>query len=426
MQKLRIAFLMTQFPTPGSSFIYDRIIGLLKLGHEVFVFAKSRFEEGFPLHESFETYGLMNRVAYFGVPTTYFEAAKCLLRHLVTQPRHFFQRIAKSLSLCDSGGYLSAYFAIHVLSKYDHIDILFGMSGPTSQNNLFFTRMFPEAKFVANFYGFDFSSRLHKGGRNMYERLFKEADLVISQSYYSRDCIISLGCPSNKVIKHPFCIDFSTFDYRERSVTNNNLHFITVGRFVEKKAHRITLTALSNVLKRGAKLTYHVVGEGPLLRSILDQVESDVALKEHVIYHGYKTQQEISALLRRCHVFLQPSITAIGGGEQEDTPTTLLEAQASGLPVIATYHAGIPEVVLNHQTGLLVPERSVHELERAIEFFIDNPDNCGLMGAAARRFIQANFDMDHLSRKLECVFYQLLNSRPGTALGIDSTDELHF
>ena len=425
MRQLKIAFLMTQFPIPGGLFIYDRIIGLLNLGHEVLILAKSPATREFPLHESLKRYKLTQRVDYFGAPGSFLAVLKVVLSDLAKHPVFLFKCMVKSLRVSGGGRFVSTYFAIRALSKHEHIDIFFGMSGPTSQQNLFLKTLYPQAKFAANFYGFDFSSRIRKQGPNIYQSLFKQADLMISQSYYSRDCVIALGCPEYKIIKHPFGVNPSVFSFHERKVDEHEgLRFITVARLIEKKGHRLILTAISNLIRRGRKLTYHIVGDGPLLHDILGQIESDSHLKGNVIYHGYKTQFQIAEILCNCHVFLHPSVTTLAAAAQEDTPTTLLEAQATGMPVIATYHAGIPEIVKHNVTGLLVPERNVYELEKAIDFFIHNPHECSLMGAAAREFIETGFDTAHLSKKLEHVFYRLLDSAPEEPLGIDTTDSL--
>ena len=88
----------------------------------------------------------------------------------------------------------------------------------------------------------------------------------------------------------------------------------------------------------------------------------------------------------------------------EDTPTAIIEAQSVGLPVISTYHAGIPEIVKNNSTGLLIPEKNDVELQNALKYFMDNPLEIEKMGIQARKFIEENFNLDKEITKLEKIY----------------------
>lgn len=428
MKNLKIAFIRTNFPTPGGMFVYDRITGFIDLGYDLRIFALAPYSKKFPIHEIVKEYNLLNIIDYHGKPASKREVLKVMLSDLLRNPKDFFRLLFSSLDIKKFGRRsltLSAYFLLRTYSKYQHFDIIYSISGPVSKKALFLKDLYPKAKFVVNFVGFDYSSHVRRVGTNIYSDIFKYSDLVISHSHYSRDCIISLGCPASKIIKHPVGVNISKLCYKKRILENSGvLNFITVGRLVEKKAHRIILSAVSNILRKGKKITYHIVGDGNLLQDVLKQIESEDLLKKNVIYHGYKTQLEVIDMLHKCHVFVHPSITAMRWADQEDTTVTLLEAQATGMPVISTYHAGIPEVVLNNITGILVPERNVYELEKAMEYFIDNPENCVSMGEHGRKYIEENFDLKKLDRKLDYVITKLINMRYGEKFDFTSTEEL--
>jgi colanic acid/amylovoran biosynthesis glycosyltransferase len=402
--------------------------GLINLGHEIRIFALAPFSQDFSPHEDLEKYDLVNLADYYGRPKSIIELLKLVINDLFRQTGTFLKLLIRSFNFNNFGRRslnLSAYFFLRTFSKYQHFDIIYGVTGPTSAKILILKELFPSSKFVVNFVGFDYSSRIRKQGTDIYKDLLEKADLVISHSFYSKDCLISLGCPGHKIIKHPVGIDVSKYTYEKRVIEDNEVfNFITVGRLVEKKAHRIILATISNILKKGKKLKYHIVGDGPLFQDIIDQIATDKLLQKHVTCHGYKTQMQVINMLHKCHVFLQPSITTLRWAEQEDTTTTLLEAQATGMPVIATYHAGIPEVVINNKTGMLIPERNIHDLENAMESFIDNPEKCIWMGKNGRKFVEDNFDINKLNKKLEYVFERLIDLKEEETLGIESTEEL--
>lgn len=430
MEKLKIAVILTQFPVSGNIFLYDLIIDLLKQGHNLRIFALTPPKYKVPLYRDILENNLINVVDYHGKPSKIFNIFKIVITDILLNPIEFISHFIRSLNYNIFGKRsfsLSAYFLIRTFSKYNSFDIIYVLTGPTASNYLFLKDIFPNAKYIAQFVGFDYTSRIRILGFDIYKDLFKKADLIISLSYYSRDCIISMGCPSEKIIKHPIGVDIYNFTYKERILKDDGiLHIITVGRLVEKKAHRIVLSTMSKLLRKQRKLIYHIVGDGPLKEKILRQINSDKFLKNSVIYYGYKTKKQIVEILHKCHVFLQPSITSIRWAEQEDTPITLLEAQATGMPVIATYHAGIPETVVNNETGILIPERNEKELMKAIELFLDNPELINKFGRKGRKFIEDNFDKNKLNKKLQYIFMTLMKLKKTESLSFESSEELNI
>jgi colanic acid/amylovoran biosynthesis glycosyltransferase len=286
--------------------------------------------------------------------------------------------------------------------------------------------MFPQAKYIANFHGYDFSSRIRYHGLNYYDQLWQKADLVTTQSFFSRDCLISIGCPPERVIKHPVGIDVDRFTYRPRRLgaPGDEIHLAIVSRLTEKKAHRLILDAFAKLAAHRPNVFFHIVGGGELEEELRNRIEREEILRRQVRMHGFMTQNEVIELLDRCHLFVHPSITTMRWAEQEDTTTVLMEAQAMGLPVIATYHAGIPEVVRSGRSGILVPERNEDELLAAMETLVDNPDRWEPMGREGRAFVEANFDISMLNARLEWVFEKLRTLPHGAPLGIRSTEDL--
>jgi colanic acid/amylovoran biosynthesis glycosyltransferase len=105
---------------------------------------------------------------------------------------------------------------------------------------------------------------------------------------------------------------------------------------------------------------------------------------------------------------LAPSVTA-ESGDEEGIPGVIMEAFTQGLPVVSTYHAGIPEVVKDGESGFLVPERDVDALVERLERLIEDPELRLIMGRNGRHFVEEQYDIDKLNDRLVRVYRQLLD-----------------
>jgi len=105
------------------------------------------------------------------------------------------------------------------------------------------------------------------------------------------------------------------------------------------------------------------------------------------------------ALLEGAEIFILPSVTA-GDGDMEGIPVSLMEAMARGMPVISTYHSGIPELVEDGVSGFLVPERDVVALARAIQRTVENGSTWPEIGRAGRCIVEDNFNRRKLGLRL--------------------------
>ena len=104
-------------------------------------------------------------------------------------------------------------------------------------------------------------------------------------------------------------------------------------------------------------------------------------------------------------------------GDEEGTPTVLLEAQAVGLPVISTAHSGIPEIVEDGRSGFLVPERDAAALAERIGQLLEHPETWAEMGRAGRTTVEARHDTDRLSERLERIYESVVPRKSDTERG---------
>jgi glycosyltransferase involved in cell wall biosynthesis len=132
----------------------------------------------------------------------------------------------------------------------------------------------------------------------------------------------------------------------------------------------------------------------------------ELRITDRVKFTGFLSQTDLRALFAASHVFVHPSETA-GEGDQEGVPNSMLEAMASGLPVVATHHGGIPEAVRHEESGLLVKERDHAAVAAALLRLADHPLLYAGLGAAGSRSVRENFDLRKQTRVLESLYAEV-------------------
>jgi len=145
-----------------------------------------------------------------------------------------------------------------------------------------------------------------------------------------------------------------------------------------------------------------VVGEGAL-RGELERLIGELGVGAHVRLLGWRSHDEVIRLCGSAHLMVAPSVTA-ANGDQEGIPNAVKEAMALGLPVVATRHSGIPELVEDGVSGLLVPERDVDALADRLAYLIDHGDAWATMARAGRAVVEADFDIEKLNDSLERLY----------------------
>jgi len=151
-----------------------------------------------------------------------------------------------------------------------------------------------------------------------------------------------------------------------------------------------------------------VVGDG-MLRENLQQLIEGMGIERQVKLLGWKTHDEVKMLLEESHVLVAPSLTS-EDGDQEGIPNAIKEAMASGLPVISTFHSGIPELVTDGVSGFLVPERDVASLADSLAYLIRHPEKCNEMGKAGRMQVEQKFNIHHLNKELEELYLRVMQA----------------
>jgi colanic acid/amylovoran biosynthesis glycosyltransferase len=255
---------------------------------------------------------------------------------------------------------------------------------------------------VVSAYGYDVSSFPHQWhglGRRYLRPVFGHVDLVLAMSEDMRRDVCALGCPEEKVLVHYHGCDTARFQGMVRDHPSREAPVVLcVGRLDVQKGQDLVLRALRLLERRGRDFQVVLVGDGPL-RPTLQRLVADFGWDDRVTFAGHVRHgsDEFLEHLRRADLFAHPSVTV--NGLKEGIPGAIVEAMASGLPVVATWHAGIPAVIDDDRHGLLVPERDLEALAAALEVLLDDQALRARLGAAAAE--RARDELDLVARTVE-------------------------
>lgn len=182
------------------------------------------------------------------------------------------------------------------------------------------------------------------------------------------------------------------------------LSVVAVGRFVEKKGFHYLLEALAQLQQGGEPVHLEILGSGPLENELKKQVR-DLALQDSVHFFGPASTGEVREKMLASHVVVVPSVTG-SSGEMEGIPVVLMEAMALGVPVVSTRHSGIPELVRDGETGLLVEERDAQALALALQRLRSCPAEAQQWTRNARALIESEFNILVVAQQRQELFSQ--------------------
>jgi glycosyltransferase involved in cell wall biosynthesis len=209
-------------------------------------------------------------------------------------------------------------------------------------------------RFYAHAHGHDVSGRLTQPHWRQAYRRYAESDGVITINQPSRQALIELGIPAGKVHIVHYGVQVSDeAPRRPATPAERQVACVATGRMVPQKAPILLLDSFRRAAEKDSRLHLHYAGSGPL-RPAVEQYILAFGLQGKVTLHGWQSNQQVRDLMASADLFIQHSMTDPHTGDQEGLPLAILEAMAEALPVVSTFHAGIPEAVQDGVTGFLV------------------------------------------------------------------------
>ncbi len=254
---------------------------------------------------------------------------------------------------------------------------------------------------VVSFHGADVMPREHQPQYDgQLRELLRVTPLVLARSLSLAERLKELGCPAEKIRLNRTGIPLGDYPLRERRVPEGGAwHFVQACRLIPKKGIATALKAFAGFHREYPRARFSLAGEGPMKREI-EELARGLGIAGAVELRGFLGQADLARLYGEAHFFVHPSeMTA--DQNQEGVPNSMLEAMATGLPVLATVHGGIPEAVQSGTTGFLVPERDDSALLRAMLAMVSQPERAFAMGRAASESVRLEFEQGKQIEKLE-------------------------
>ena len=294
----------------------------------------------------------------------------------------------RALSMLLPGAYRrridAAYASIFTQRRADAVIAEYGPTGIAVMRACHRLRL----PLFVSFHGYDVSrcDVLASFG-SQYHELFCEAAGVFAVSTVMRNSLIEMGAPAERTHYIPVGVDSDYFAGAKPAASPPLI--VAAGRFVEKKAPHLTIEAFARALRGCPEARLRMIGDGPLLARCRELCER-LSITHAVAFTGSVPPVTVAEEMRKARIFAQHSVRA-ESGDCEGAPVSIQEACATGLPVVSTRHAGIPEIVIDGETGLLVDEGDVEGMAQHILRLLRDPSYAATLGEAGRRRIREHF-----------------------------------
>lgn len=400
MNSVRILYLTQSFTVLSQTFVYDRAIALRERGHEVHVATLSRHLER---ERPFDKVSVLRKTAW----------PKALLTSLT---RDLFARLRMRLGdrkvvpiSATESLYLDDLRRVVERVQPDYIHAEFGRMGVLGSHVCS-----PKRPLVVFMHGYDITALPRsKAWQRRYTQLWRDDITILTPSEFMRQKVIELGASPNRVVVQQNGIDLDKWSATDPSARYaGRVGFLFVGRLIDKKGPRQLVEAFARLRERAPEIDAELTlcGGG----SLEDELRRDVArlqLEGRVHLRGSVPSDEVRRAMTQSHIMVQHSVET-AAGDMEGLPVSLTEAAACGLPIVATRHSGIPEIVVDGVNGFLVEEHDVEAMAQRMLELARTPERWSPMGNAGRALVTEKFGHDEaLARYERLVAERVLNKK---------------
>jgi len=389
---MKIVHFVESFSPVSETFVYDYITSLEKNGIDNHVITLVRLHEQ---NRPFQKVTLLELPKRFH-PARIIRKLKVLLGLLPNEEIYHDLYHAQ------------LYMALQALAP----DILHAQFGPSG------VLVAPVAKqlnipLVVTFHGYDFSVLMKQPyWYQQYQRLFEQSSLLIGVSNYVCKKLEQAGADPKKLLKIYNAIDVEKFTTQKKHADKQDIVCVHVGRLVEKKDPLTLLKAFALCLSEiedTCCLSLVIVGDGPLLSDVKLLIEQ-LGIQQHITLIPSLSHSQIPSLLQKADIYTQHSVTA-KNGDEEGMGISFAEASMMALPVVATFHNGIPEVILHEKTGLLVAEKDVRGMADSILTLCRDKSLRERFGQAGREHITQHFSKYEHTHKHRSAFENIMDQQ---------------
>jgi glycosyltransferase involved in cell wall biosynthesis len=407
----RVAYLLKTFPRLSETFILNEILGLERLGIDIQIFSLQKPDSG-PVHPAVaQVKGTVTYVPLRGPRFRFADLGRLLLCHLklslvetrryCTAAKFFFFEPGK-FRLLD---YLQAGYLAWVLRRdgFAHLHVHFA-NVPASV-----------AEVVHRLIGIPYSLTAH--AKDIYltpaaelARKIEAAECVLTCTAHNQRYLEDLASGRTPVRLAYHGVDLGRFGiwppHPPTAISDRPL-IVSVGRFCEKKGFAYLICACRILADHGYRFNCQIVGYGEL-QNKLERMIVDLRLEEFVELPGRMTQDQLAALYQRARMFVLPCLIT-GNGDRDGIPNVLIEAMASGTPVISTDVSGISELVQHMENGLLVKQRDVRAIAEAMELLFFRHDLGSRLARNGRETVLRRFTLEASALRVHDILCSVLD-----------------
>ncbi len=377
MKKRKLALFSTNFLDYSQTFVYDEIQNHKNYETEVFCHIVKN-QDKFPY----------DKINFIDKNQSFLKKLEWLFYGITTYSP-FFAKIFKS-------------------RKFDVLHAHFGLGSIYALTY----KKIAKAPLVVTFHGYDVPVLLTK--QRFYPKfwrywlrskaMLKNVDLFLAASNELRDLLLKIGAPKEKIKVWRLGIDIPNLNLKEKS--GNQI--LMVGRFVEKKGFEYGIKAFAKVLKKGIDARLNIVGGGAL-KPEYDKIIKEEGVEKNVNFLGVLKHEDVLKTMENVDIFLAPSVVA-KNGDRESGLIVAKEASARFLPVIGSYHGGIPEIIDHEKTGFLVKEKDVDSIAKYLEMLLVDKDLRIKIGLAGRKKMEEEYDIKKRVAVLEEYYDSLIKT----------------
>jgi glycosyltransferase involved in cell wall biosynthesis len=403
--KKKLAYLGPEIPALSATFIYNEIFQLESLGYQVAVFSVNKTVNN---TEDEAINQLKQRIV------TLYEVSKIVV--IKSNFVYFFAkppRYLKSVALLFSDMFRAGLFTrltLGLVYRFAYAVVLAEklLAEDCQHLHVHFAHVPTDiAMYASALSGVPFSVTAH--ANDIFQRgwLLPEkvdrASFFATISNYNKTYLEQLGINKDKVSIIRCGVDSRAFKRKSAKPMNDKAKLGVVGRLVEKKGFDDLICAAGLLKEQGVEFELHIVGDGPLEQPLLELMHEQGLTENEVKFIGALPHSEISSFVKSLDVFVLPC-KKDSAGDMDGIPVVLMEAMLTGIPVITTKLTGIPELVIDQKTGLLVEPGNHAELSQAIKKLLDDNALRSELIENAIAMVNKEFDLSVNSKRLAQLF----------------------
>ncbi len=397
-RRVRIAYLFSRYPVVSQTFCDTEILALEKMGVEL------EIHSIYPPPTSFR-HGHSTRMRapiFYAPPSGILKMGEAAAKKdgrwptkLIAEQERKYGPEYKIPLRARNALYLGDQFAARGITHF-HVHF-----ANRAAHTAVFVKAISGIPFSVSTHGQDFMTDL--GNDDLLREICREAEFVANETEFSKGLVAGL-CPDSvaKMVRVFNGMDLANFPAVVTTPVNPVPRILGIGRLIEFKGFQHLIPACAVLKSRGVALECEIVGEGPW-RAHLQALMEEHALQGVVRLLGSLPQEEVFAKLQAADIFTLPCVVDKKGAS-DVFPTVILEAMASGKPVVSTRLAGVPEQIEHERTGLLVEPKNEVGLADALERLLGSAELRGQYGDAARKRIEAAFAVEQTVLPLKSLF----------------------